>query len=323
MAGVMPEPGLRLTTFLGYYEADKNLDGDGNPRRGITNFSLKSEAITFRFQYVWPGAKLWGANIETRVGATAYVHAKLSFDAQTPAGLIHRQSTVNGFGDMLFGPALLGRHSQSFHQIAGFEFFLPSGNFNPARLANPGRGNTAVGPAYLFTWYPTDKIEVSVGSIYLYNWKNPDTHYQSGQEVNVDYGLGYDVTPVFQTGMSGYLYKQVTDDKLNGCGWCPVATRGRLWPWAPSSGTTQARTGALPSSGSGKRRSGTGRRATASSCNSPSSSSRGQEPARPARHHGKATTRQAGTLRWKPLSCSSPASCIDHPAPGSSSGKAA
>ena len=57
---------------------------------------------------------------------------------------------------------------------------------------------------------------MSISSVYLYNWTNTRTHYQSGQEINVDYGVGYHVTPALQLGASGYLYKQVTDDRLNG-----------------------------------------------------------------------------------------------------------
>lgn len=216
LAGVMPPPGMRLTTFLAYYDADKTLDGAGNPRPGISNFSLQAEAVTLRFQYVWPGVELWGANVETRVGASVYVNARVQFDVQTPGGRVHRQSSDSGLGDMLFGPALLGWHSERFHQTAGFELFVPTGSFSTTQLANVGRGNNAIGPAYLFTWFPTDGTEVSVSSIYLYNWKNHDTNYQGGQEVSIDYGLGYALSPAWQTGLSGYFYKQVTDDRLNG-----------------------------------------------------------------------------------------------------------
>ena len=216
MAGVMPPPGLRLTTFLSGYEADKTLDADGNPRRGISDFHVRAEAATLRLQYVWPGVELWGANVETRFGGTAYVHSKLSFDVQTPGGRVHREDTAEAPGDILVAPVLLGWHGESVHQIAGIEFFLGTGAFDPTALVNPSRGYDAVGPAYFLTWFPNDRTEVSISSVYLYNWTNSHTNYQSGQEINVDYGVGYHVTPALQLGASGYLYKQVTDDRLNG-----------------------------------------------------------------------------------------------------------
>lgn len=232
MSGVMPPPGMRLTTYAAYYTANETMDGNGDPRPGITNFDLKAEALTFRLQYVWPGAQLWGAAIETRVGASAYVHADLSFDVLTPIGPVHRQGQASGYGDMLLGPALLGWHGDRVHQIAGVEFFLPTGEFNASQLANAGRGYYAAGPAYFLTWFSTDETEVSVSSIYLYNWKNPDTQYQSGQELSIDYGLGYALAPALQTGLSGYLYKQVTDDKLNGQA-VPGGNKGRVFAVGP------------------------------------------------------------------------------------------
>src|SRR4051812_198759 len=65
MAGVMPPPGLRLTTFVGGYYAHGTLDREGSPRAGISNFDLKVVAITLRLQYVWPGVTWLGADVET------------------------------------------------------------------------------------------------------------------------------------------------------------------------------------------------------------------------------------------------------------------
>lgn len=216
MAGAMPPPGLRLTTFLAYYEANKTLDSEGNGRSGLSNFELKVEALTLRFQYVWPGAELWGANVETRLGASVYVKSTVRFDVQTPAGALRRQGSVQGGGDMLFAPALLGWHSERLHQTTGLQLFLPTGSFSPTQLANAGRGYLAIGLVYAATWYPWDSTEFRVSSNYLHNYRNPDTKYRSGRELSVDYGIGHFFSPTVQAGVSGYLYKQVSDDSQNG-----------------------------------------------------------------------------------------------------------
>lgn len=243
LSGVMPPPGLRLTTYLAYYDATDTLDSSGHSRPNISNFSLRAEAATFRFQYVWADAKLWDADIETRVGFTAYVDARVNFDAQTPAGRIHRQGTANGTGDALLGPALLGWHSEHYHQITGVEFFLPTGTYDQTRLANQGVGHYAIAPAYFFTRLPNDLTEVSGNIFYLFNQKNPDTNYTSGDEVSFDYGLGFAATPIWQLGVSGYVYKQVTDDKLNGQV-VGDGNQGRASQSGHSSAITPARTGA-------------------------------------------------------------------------------
>jgi hypothetical protein len=217
LAGVMPPPGLRLTAFASDYHADRTLDGSGNPVAGLSNFSLKADALTFRLQYVWPDVVFWGANLETRIGAVADVNSRVQFDVRTPAGTtVTRQGSVHGGGDLLLAPALLGWHSEHLHQIAGIEFFLPTGSFNAAQLANPGRGYFSYGATYLATWLPSDAIEVSAAPIYLVNNRNPDTNYRSGQEFSIDYGAGYAPTQAVQIGASGYVYKQLTDDSQNG-----------------------------------------------------------------------------------------------------------
>jgi len=216
LAGVMPPPGLRMTTYVGAYEATKLLDGDGNPKPGISNFKFKVSAVALRFQYVWPGVELWGANVETRLATTVYANPTISFDLATRDGPVHRSGSDRGVSDSLLAPLLLGWHGDSFHQTAGIEFFLPTGDFTASQPVSLGRGYTTVGPAYWFTWFPTDTTEVSVSSIYLYNWENSETDYKSGDELNIDFGLGYALTPAFQVGASGYLYKQISDDKKSG-----------------------------------------------------------------------------------------------------------
>lgn len=216
LSGVMPPEGLRVTTFLAYYDANHTLDSTGSDRAGLSNFNLSVTALTPRLQYVWPGVRWWGANVETRIGVSLFVDANVRFDAQTPVGKIHREGSSTGMGDALIGPALLGWHSERFHQTFGPEFFIPTGKFDKTNLANRGRGYSAWGPAYLFTWFPADSVEVSGSLIYLINRKNGDTNYRSGREVSFDYGVGYALSPALQLGANGYLYKQVTDDQLNG-----------------------------------------------------------------------------------------------------------
>ena len=234
LVGVIGPPGsLRNTNFLGYYHANETLDGSGNPRPGISNFDLNASAITSRFQYVWRDAKLFGADIETRVGVTWYADVDVQFDVQTPAGPVHRSSSSSGwFPATLFAPALLGWHSDTVHQMTGVEFFFPTSGYVQGKLANVATGFSSVAPAYWITWFPNDRIEVDGSFIYLFNGKNNDTNYRSGQEFNVDYGLGYALTPTWQAGANGYFYQQTTDDTVSGNS-VPGGNRGRVFAIGP------------------------------------------------------------------------------------------
>lgn len=217
LTGVMPPPGMRLTTYVGYYTADETLDGQGDPRPNLSNFHVNATAVTARFQYVYPNAKLFGADIETRVGLTFFADVDVRFDVQTPGGQIHRSGAANGaFPGGLFAPLLLGWHGETVHQITGLELFFPAREYRPTKLANISSGYWSAAPAYWITWFPIAPVEVSGSFVYLYNFENGTTNYKSGQEFNVDWGLGYDVTPTWQAGLNGYYYQQTTDDQLNG-----------------------------------------------------------------------------------------------------------
>jgi hypothetical protein len=216
-SGVMPEPGLRLNAVAGYFHATKTVGSDGDPRPGVSNFDLEISGAVVLLQYVWPNAKLLGSNVETRLGYTLYSHIDSSFDTTQGGGLVHRAGTRSGSGDTLFAPISLGWHTDTYYHMVGVEFFLPTGPYDPTPFApNVGRGYWAWAPQYRFSWFPTSALELSGNLNYLINYENPDTHYRSGRELVLDYGIGYTLAPSWQAGVAGYLYKQVSDDKRNG-----------------------------------------------------------------------------------------------------------
>ncbi len=215
LAGVMPPPGLNLTNFLAFYISSHTLDSSGNDRPNIANFDLFVTAETLRLRYVWPGVTLLGANIETRFGFNAVTDIDVSLDVHTPRGTFHLQDDTTNVGDSLLG-FILGWHSPHFHQMLGPEVFIPTGRFSTAALANTGRGYWSVGPSYWFTWLPLEELEISGSLIYLINFENPQSHYDSGNELSFDYNVAYSITRDMQIGVNGYAYKQLADDEVRG-----------------------------------------------------------------------------------------------------------
>ncbi|MGZ5552161.1 MAG: SphA family protein [Chthoniobacterales bacterium] len=214
LAGVMPPPGLNLQSFTAYYFTNQTLDSNGNDRANPINFELHAFAEVIRARYVFPNFTILGGDLELRYGATLYSDVSVTFDVKTPRRLIHREDSTTNFGDSLAG-IILGWHSKHFHQMFGSEVFLPTGQFRASALTNTSRGYYAVGPSYWFTWYPIEQIEISAATIYLFNFENPDTNYRSGQELSMDYFVGYYLTKDWEAGISGYAYKQVTNDEVN------------------------------------------------------------------------------------------------------------
>ena len=53
-------------------------------------------------------------------------------------------------------------------------------------------------------------------ALYNHNFRNKDTDYKSGDEVNVDYSLGWGLGNGWVVGVGGYVYRQIADDKQAG-----------------------------------------------------------------------------------------------------------
>ena len=212
-SGVMGPPGsARGFISFGYYGARNLRDSLGNDRPDISNYNLTVESITTRLSYYWPEVDLLGAQIETRL-AIPYLRVNVGFDRP---GNLHVGGTESGWADLMLAPALLGWHTSRYHQTAGIALFVPTGDYDARAPANPGRGYFGWAPIYSFTWYPADGVEVSGNLGYMFNSRNPSTDYTSGNEAGLDYGIGYSPTSTWQLGVSGYVYKQTTDDKVNG-----------------------------------------------------------------------------------------------------------
>lgn len=59
-------------------------------------------------------------------------------------------------------------------------------------------------------------INADVKLMYDYNFRNGDTDYRSGQELDADYALGWGFGNGWVAGAGGYVYRQVSDDDLTG-----------------------------------------------------------------------------------------------------------
>jgi hypothetical protein len=90
---------------------------------------------------------------------------------------------------------------------------IPVGDYNPGRLSNIGLGHGAIdlGGGYTYFNHTTGTEFSGVGGI-TYNFKNPDTQYQSGVDLHFDWGVSQFVSKQVFVGLVGYGYQQITDD---------------------------------------------------------------------------------------------------------------
>ena len=89
----------------------------------------------------------------------------------------------------------------------------PVGDYNPARLANLGIGHGAIDAGGGYTYLnPATGVELSGVGGFTYNFKNPDTQYQSGIDFHFDWGVSRFLSEQVFVGFVGYAYQQITDD---------------------------------------------------------------------------------------------------------------
>jgi len=111
---------------------------------------------------------------------------------------------------------------------------------------NIGQHNYALAPVLAFTYLPArHKLELSSRIQYIVNFRNGDTHYQSGNEFTQEYAVMRGVSQRISIGVNGYYYQQTTDDRLNGARVSGDGRRGRDFAIGPQVRIRLGQLGAL------------------------------------------------------------------------------
>ncbi|MES2911213.1 MAG: transporter [Pseudomonadota bacterium] len=233
-SGLMPPEGLHAFVYYTNYAANESKDNSGNNNPQLAYFKLRSSAVVGRLSYVWPGVRVLGANVETRVAqALPSIAASAGINRPAPLGVLDRSGSRTDLADTVFAPVILGWHSPTFHQMAGVETILPTGSYDSARVVNAGRNTLQVAPFYALTWFPSKGFDVNAKFRFAVNSKNNATNYQSGNEASVEFSAGYQPNPSLTLGLNGYIYQQTSNDVQNGALVNGNGNRGRVKALGP------------------------------------------------------------------------------------------
>lgn len=216
-AGYMLPEGAHWLLFYQHYTATQFKDNAGNDNPRFVDFRLQSDVVAPRLSYVWPGVVLLGANVETRiVQPISAVDLNLGIARPAPFPPLDHGGHKTGLSDLSFSPIILGWHGTTFHQTLGVETNLPTGSYDVHAYVNTGRNYDQVAPVYAFTWFPTPLSDVSAKFRWGFNDRNKATGYHSGNEASIEFSAGYRATLQLLVGLNGYIYRQTTDDEVNG-----------------------------------------------------------------------------------------------------------
>lgn len=92
------------------------------------------------------------------------------------------------------------------------DIFAPTGRYDRGDLANIGRNYWAFEPIAAFSYVDPSAVNADIKLMYDFNLRNRATDYRSGQDLHVDYSLGWGFGNGWVVGVGGYAYRQTTDD---------------------------------------------------------------------------------------------------------------
>ena len=220
-AGAAPPPGLYVLEYLNRYTATRVNDAQGDAVP-VPGFKVRANVAATRIIWVTP-VELLGGNLAA--------HTILPLvDLSVRAGGASDSRT--GLGDVTVGGAIAWHHSAKLHTVAGLDAVLPTGAYDRNRQANIGRNYLSWQPIGVVTWMDPHGLNADVKATLNFNRTNDDTGYRSGREFIADYALGWGLGGGWIVGVGGYVYRQWSDDKLNGA--VVSGARGRSQSIGPS-----------------------------------------------------------------------------------------
>jgi hypothetical protein len=228
-SGMMLPEGLNLLLYYSHYQASTSKDNAGNDNSKFAYYKIRSDTVSLRASYVWPGVQWLGANVETRAALPlTSLNLSLGIARRSPLTPLDKSGDKTAQGDMSFIPIILGWHGEKFHQLTGIETYLPVGDYNVSDPVNTGRNYYQVAPFYAATWIPSPSIDLNTKIRYGINSRNKDTNYRSGNEFTLEFGGGYHFSQAITLGVNGFLYRQTTDDVQNDAAVNGNGNRGRV-----------------------------------------------------------------------------------------------
>ncbi|CAH2408088.1 SphA family protein [Mesorhizobium ventifaucium] len=214
------EPGWTWTTV--YYHASVDAGADQEfPRGGGVSLGLEGQGdiILFGPTYTFAEAVV-GAQLSLGViGIAGRNEASVDAILEGPNGnqiSASASDSITAFGD-LYPTATLKWNKGVHNYMTYVTGDIPVGAYKAERLANLGIGHGAIDVGGGYTYFnPSTGTEASAVLGFNYNFENPDTDYQSGVDMHIDWGAAQFLNEQFFVGVVGYYYQQVTGDSGSG-----------------------------------------------------------------------------------------------------------
>ena len=209
MAGYMPKPGTYGETKLFIYDGEIAETFLGN--EVVTRVQSDMVVGMFSITHVTE-ATFWGAQYGYSVLLPA---ARVNVDAnvQIHGDVIRETDRDTGLGDLALTPVMLGWHRENIHTLFLLDVYLPTGSYDAEDLATTGMNRLALEPMFNITHFnPESGFEASAAMGLVFNSRNDDTDYDSGDEFHLDFTFAKWLDNGWTLGASGYWFRQISGD---------------------------------------------------------------------------------------------------------------
>lgn len=217
MVGAAPPPGFYFKNYAYYYHANDLKDDHGDNVDVFDDLTVWAEVMRF----IWISKdEFLGGNY----GQHLFIpFLDVSLDFKAPVGPKSKKSYDDtDVPYIIYSPFILAHHflEGKLHTVLSLpDIYIPTGQ-DDKNLASVGHNFWTFEPVFAITCLPTPSWEFSLKFMYDFNTKQDDcpTPYgfevdrTPGDEFHFDYSASYAFTKSFRVGVSGYYYKQVSDD---------------------------------------------------------------------------------------------------------------
>ena len=212
-AGVPHAGETMLYEYTCFYEANELDDGTGH-KSTTSLFKLRVGAVAGKLSHNW-GLKVLGGELGSYF-AIPNVYEQVSVSAPDYSG--YAKFTKDDITNINLVPVTIFNHKGIVHWYYELQFQSLGTGYQAGAPLNIGEHNMAFTPAAAFTLTPHKGAQDIMSRFdYVINDADHSTHYHSGNEFFWQFDAQQEI-PHHKTsvGVTGYFYKQVTNDSQGG-----------------------------------------------------------------------------------------------------------
>lgn len=163
-----------------------------------------------------PGLEILGAEYAAGV-FVPLVDLDLEVSVATGERAIGASDSATGVGDVALIPIALYWNRDRLHASFTQLIVTPTGRYEIDNLVNHGLNYWSFDTNLALTHLdPETGREFSLDLGHIYNTRNSDTDYQTGQELHLDLVFNQFLSESFAVGLHGFVLKQITGDSGSG-----------------------------------------------------------------------------------------------------------